>query len=324
MTESTNESADTPAASLLPAHRPGLPERVFTRAEAALLGFGGRTLDTLIAEGAVRTVLRGALAPASLADTMSLRVEAARRVLTPGHIACDRTAAFLHGIDVHTWAEHDLLPPVETCVLPGRHPSSRVGVDARVRDLRPEDLTMIDELPVTTPLRTAIDLACVLRQRDALAALNEFARRYGVTAQSIAPVLPRLKGRRGVRQLRKLLPVIDARIESPRESWVLTEIHAAGLPLPEPQVWIEIGGVPTYRLDFAYRRARVCVEYDGAEFHDRSDEQREHDRRRRQWLRDHGWTVIVVRAGDFAPHGQARWIRRLEEALEPAYSNRRW
>ena len=75
--------------------------------------------------------------------------------------------------------------------------------------------------------------------------------------------LARYRRRRGVIQLRQLVQLVDPRVESERESWVLLAIHDAGLPLPEPQYWIEIDGVPTYRLDFAYPRLRVCVEYDG-------------------------------------------------------------
>ena len=51
-------------------------------------------------------------------------------------------------------------------------------------------------------------------------------------------MLPRFRRRRGVVQLRELLELVDARIESARESWTWLEIHDAGLPLPEPQVWI--------------------------------------------------------------------------------------
>ena len=79
--------------------------------------------------------------------------------------------------------------------------------------------------------------------------------------------------------------------------------------------------MPTYRLDFAYRRRRVCVEYDGEEAH---RDQEEYDADRRAWLRDHGWTVIVVRQGDFGDEALDRWLAELREALAAAYSNRRW
>jgi len=89
-------------------------------------------------------------------------------------------------------------------------------------------------------------------------------------------------------------------------------------------VWIEIGGVPTYRLDFAYRRKKVAIEYDGEDWHDRTEEQRRDDETRRAWLRDHGWTVIVLRRGDFTGTAVDRWTARISTALQPTYSNKRW
>ncbi len=106
---------------------------------------------------------------------------------------------------------------------------------------------------VTTPLRTALDLACNLRRREAMAAVNAFARSHGVTAEQMGAELRRFRGRRGVRQLRDLISLLEPLIESQRESWLWLEIHDHGLPLPVPQHWIDIDGVPTYRLDFAIR-----------------------------------------------------------------------
>ena len=125
-------------------------------------------------------------------------------------------------------------------------------------------------------------------------------------------------------QLRELVSLVEPRIESERESWVFLAINDAGLPLPEPQHWMEIDCVPTYRLDFAYPHLRVCVEYDGVEAHEQSEQQKEADHARRQWLRDNGWTVIVVRRGDFQRAALDQWLGELRRSLVPAYTNRRW
>jgi hypothetical protein len=154
--------------------------------------------------------------------------------------------------------------------------------------------------------------------------LNQFAREHGVSPEAMAIELGRYRRRRGVIQARQLVPHVEPRVESARESWTLLAIADAGLPLPEPQVWIEIDGVPTYRLDFAYRRHRICVEYDGVEAHERTPEQREHDRKRRAWLCENGWTVIVVRLGDFTGERLDAWLARLREALATGYTTRRW
>jgi hypothetical protein len=300
-----------------------LPDHPFTLADLGDMGLTPWRLRTLMGTGAVRRVARGVFVDASVPDSIEVRAAAVDRVVGPGHVAVDRTAAWLHGIDVLTWEETELLPPVETCVLPGRHPTGREDVDGRVRDLRADDVMTLGPVTVTTPLRTALDLGCCLRRREAMAALNEFARRHGVGAESLVRELPRYAGRRGVVQLRELVPLVTGEIESPRESWIWEAIHASGLPLPTPQLWIDVDGEPTYRLDFAYPTLRVAVEYDGQELHS-TPEQVAHDEERRTWLRAGGWTVIVVGRGDFGPRALDRWLTQLRDALRPTYSPRRW
>lgn len=125
------------------------------------------------------------------------------------------------------------------------------------------------------------------------------------------------RGRRGVVQLREPVQVADAQAESPGESITRLAIIDVGLPAPQPQYWIGVAGRRLPRLDLAYPRSRVAVEYDGREFHD-SDEHKEADRRRRQWLRDHGWTVIVVDRNSFTPDALAAWRNELRLALRLA------
>jgi len=278
----------------------------------------------LVRSGLIRPVVRGAFVRADAPDTVELRAAAVALVVSDGHVVVDRTAAAIHGVNAFTFVEQQEPPPVETCVLRGRCPTQRGDVRGRTRDLRAEDIMTIAGLRVTTPLRTAVDLACNLRRREAMAVLNELSRQHGLAGAELRAMLSRFARRRGVVQARELIQIAEPRIESPRESWTWLEIHDAGLPMPEPQVWIEVDGVPTYRLDFAYVRRRIAVEYDGADFHDRTDEQRRHDAARRAWLRANGWTVIVIRSGDFTGERRDRWIRELRQALAMTYDNRRW
>lgn len=256
-------------------------------------------------------------------DSFDLRIAAACRVITAGHIACDRTAAWIHGVNAHGFAEQEVLPPIEACVLPAGWATRAAGVLGRSRDLLPDDIEERAGLRVTTPLRTALDLACNLHQRDALGMLDQFHRLQLVESHQLLRELPRFRGRRGVVQARNLVPLIDGRAESVRESWLRLAVIDAGLPAPEIQVWVDRDGIPTYRLDLAYLAHRIALEYDGADFH-RSPEQRAHDLRRRTWLREQGWIVIVVGNGDFSAPRLDEWIRRLRRALEERYCNLRW
>jgi len=300
------------------------PDHPFTLADAALRGISRSRVQLAARDGVLRRVLRGVFVRSDLPDTIELRVSAASLVVGPTSVLTDRTAAWIHGVDVFTYGEHDVLPPVDSCALRGRSRTRRDGVDGRTRDLAPEDVMVVHGLRVTTPLRTALDLGCHLRRRDAVAALDQFMRLHELTQEQLSRGATRFFRRRGVIQLRQLIAVADPRAESPRESWTRLEILDAGLPCPEPQFWIKINGVPTYRLDLAYPRLRIAIEYDGDEFHLRTEEQKRHDAERREWLKQHGWTVIVVRNGDFTDPGLVRWISELRCALRATYSNRRW
>lgn len=287
-----------------------------TLAELRATGLSKKRVIGLEAAGRLRRVLHGVYVDASAEDTVDLRLAAARKVIAPGSVVRDRTAAWLHGVDVFGYAEGAVLPPIETCVLPDRSPTTRQGVDGRRRDLLPRDLMVLGGLTVTTPLRTALDLGCHLKRMMALAALDQFKNKHGLTDPELLGELPRFRGRRGVCQLRPLIPLSDPRAESVRESWTRLAIIDEGLPVPELQYWIVIGCVQVWRLDHAYPRHKVAVEYNGEEWHDRTEEQRENNRKRIAWLERNGWIVIVVRKADFIPGYRGTWLDELAEALD--------
>lgn len=311
-------------------HRAGMtllqtwPDHPFTLADLRAVDIPEGRLRRAVRAGEVRQLVRGAFVAAGTPNSIELFAQAVARVVQPHHVVTDRTAAWLHGVDCFVWAEQDLVPVVETCALRGHEATAISGVDGRTRDLLPMDVTTVHGVLVTTPLRTALDLGCTLRRREAYAALNALAGAHGLTREDFLRSLPRYRRRRGVRQLRPLVQIVEPRVESERESWVLLEIHDAALPSPEPQYWIEIDGIPTFRLDFAYPRLKICVEYDGEEWHRKTPEQRDDDEARRGWLRRDRWTVIVVERGDFTGTARDRWINELRRALRPGYTNRRW
>lgn len=292
-----------------------LPDAPTTLAEFRSLGVPNWRVQELVEERLLRRVLRGVYVAATVEDSVALRVRAATKVIPPGVIVRDRTAAFLHGVEVLGYAETEVLPPLETCVLPGKEPPGRAGVDGRQRDLLPRDLVVLEGLTVTSPLRTALDLGCHLKRWTAFGALDAMRHEHALSLADFDRELPRFRGRRGVRQLRELLPMTDPRAESMRESWTRLVLLEEGFPPPELQWWIELAGIPTWRLDLAYPRHRIAIEYDGEEWHDRTEEQWENDDNRRAWLRQHGWIVIVVKKADLSPTGPNRWLDEVAASL---------
>jgi very-short-patch-repair endonuclease len=290
------------------------PPSPFTWPQARGSGITRRQLDEAVEARLLRRALHGVYVDAELEDTPLLRAQAARLVISPHAVLCDRTAAWVLGVDVHAYRELDVLPPIESYVLRGHDPTDRPECGGGTRDLRPCDWIEVDGVRVTTPIRTAMDLGCKLSRRDGLAAIDALMRNYAFTVEDMMRMLPRYFRRRGVRRLRTIVALGSPSSESRAESWVRLELVDHGLPVPVLQHWVRVDGVPTYRLDLAYPHARVAIEYDGEDFHT-SPEQRERDRRRRADLRELGWTVIVLTKADLAPERVDVWIRRVREAL---------
>ena len=290
------------------------PDTSFTTREALTWGLSGNELTSLVSQGALRRLFTGVYVRSDVPDSVTLRAQAARLVMNKHSVLCDRTAAWLHGVDVFRYAELETVPRLESYVLRGHDPTDRLECHGGTRDLSREDWQLVAGVPVTTPLRTAVDLACKLRRREALAAVDALARECGVTVGEMNLLLRRYRRRRGVIQARELVQLVDPGSESSRESWTRLEIHDHGLPAPQSQVWVNVEGVARYRLDLAYPKARIAVEYDGEEFHT-SAADRIADEARRDWLRRHGWYVIVLTKESFTDEALRVWTNELRGVL---------
>ncbi|WP_300645004.1 hypothetical protein [Nocardioides sp.] len=280
-----------------------------TADEAAALGWTKRRLQLGLADGSVRRVLRGVYVDSAVPDTIDLRATAAALLLPARMVVVDRSASWLMGVD--HWDPTDLdVPPLLDVTATSGTRTRLDGVRGGQRRLEPEDVMVLASgVPVTTPLRTAADLACQRGRLGAAAVLDQFARAYGITESDLRRLLLRLAGRRGVTQLRELASDLCPEAESPGESWVRRLVLDHRMPRPIPQFVVVLDG-QTYRLDLAYPHLRIAVEYDGEDWHD-SPEQRAADEVRRAALRRAGWEVIVVRKSDLSGPSLDAWVRRL-------------
>ncbi len=273
----------------------------FTTSQAHRLGVSRRTFQTMVALGLVRPVVRGVYAVAQAPDDVVMRASAIGLVLPPTAVVCDRTAAWLHGVDVLPRTARTVAPPLDVVHSTDTR-MDRPGVDGRRRGLLARDVTEVNGIRVTTPLRTALDLGRLLWRYDALAALDAFVR-AGVLKSALLLETGRFRGYRGVVQLRALGPIANGGAESLPESGLRLHWLEAGLPQPEVQWWVyDDDGTALFRFDLADPDAGFAAEYDGEELHTEEGD-REHDLARRAWLEDRGWTIEVFTKADLYGRG---------------------
>jgi hypothetical protein len=242
----------------------------------------------------VRPVLRGVYAAAQAPNNLALRAAALALVLPESAVVVDRTAAWLHDVDILPRSARYRVPPLDVAHLSDTR-MRRPEVTGQRRGLLPTDVTELEGIRVTTALRTTLDLGRTLWRFDALAAIDGFLRR-GVPHDLLSAEMARFKGYRGVRQLRSLVPLGDGRAESPGESALRLHWYDAGLGRPELQWWVYADdGRPLFRLDIVDPDILQAAEYDGEEDHT-SPEDRKYDEDRRSWLREQrSWTLSAFR-----------------------------
>jgi hypothetical protein len=253
---------------------------------------------------------------AQLRDCLELRIACLRLVVPEHAVVTDRTAAWLHGAPMVLEPNaHVRVPRVDLFLLPGGR-IRRTVVRSGQRELLAGEIEDIDGLRVTTKMRTMCDLGRHLPRRQAFAAMCSMLKVADFTVDDIRDQADvRFKGYRWVRQLRMLIPLCDARFQSPGECYLaLIWLETPGLPAFEPQFRV-VAPDGFFYLDFAVPDLLYAAEYDGAEFH--GPEQQVPDAARRSWLKDAGgWQIGVFTAEDVQGSGHRAADRLMHEIAE--------
>jgi very-short-patch-repair endonuclease len=219
------------------------------------------------------------------------RCQAAALLLPPGGALSHRSAAMLYGANVLAMGQ-----PVEVCV-PGGGLRAQPGLAVVRSPLAVADVWGRGGLPVTSPLRTAFDLA---RGPDLVAGVvgvDALLFRRVVKEPALAGYVDAHPNWNGVRTARRVLALARPHVESPMESRLRLGLVLGGLPEPEIQFEVlDPAGHFVARLDLAYRERRVGVEYDGDHHRDQVTFRRDVVRLNR--LRLLGWTVLRFTADD--------------------------
>jgi very-short-patch-repair endonuclease len=133
------------------------------------------------------------------------------------------------------------------------------------------------DIPVTTPVVTMLDLAASLSRRQLERAIAEADRLDLISPGELWEAIPRLAGRRGLPALRKALqPDIFTLTDSELERLFLPIARQAGLPRPKTRQMVN-----DFRVDFYWPGLNLVVETDGLRYH-RTAAQQTKDRLRDQ------------------------------------------
>jgi len=248
-----------------------------------------------------------------LPNTLEQRLEAARLVLPERAVAVGLTAAWLHGVDARRPDDLD----VHAGFPPGQRVRPRQHLVVSQETLAPSDVVEIDGLRVTSPIRTTFDCMRLLRGPHRLVVADAMTNARLHTLDELRRYCDGQRRLRNLRVARALLDDVEPKADSPMETRLRLVIVDGGNPRPAAQLHVFDGrGEFLGRADLGYEELKLAMEYDGALHWT----QRRDDDRRRDRMREAGWTVLVFSADDVfgAPDAVAAAVRRARLACAQA------
>lgn len=270
------------------------------------LGLGNKAVRQLVKNGQLVRLRRGYYRRHLPSDSVEWRqwplsepehrhrflIESTMPTLSSGTVFSHLSAGVLHGLPVPA----RLLD--RAAVLRDGSGSGAISrtTHRRYAPLAQHDTTEVDGLPVTTLIRTTMDLARTLPYVDAVAAVDA-ALAKGVSRDALLEGLASRRPNNG--KARAVVDFADPRAESPGESRCRATMKLAGLPIPTLQFAVfDAKGARVARTDFAWEELGVVGEYDGLtkygrllKPHQDVDEVVGDEKMREQRIRDCGWWI---------------------------------
>jgi very-short-patch-repair endonuclease len=276
---------------------------VVTRAQLLAHGIASHAIDRMIRSGRLLVLSRGVYQVGPLPQPRTAVMSAVLRCGVECRVS-HSSAGALQGL------LSAMNEKVEV-TMPRRRRRRIEGVQVhRVRDLRPDEVTVVGGIPVTTPARTLLDIAETMSARDVEQALAKAFRMRLVTHDDMRAMVERHPHHRGAPLLRELLDMEGgpAFTRSEAEEKLLELIRTAKLPMPELNAMV-VG----HEVDFVWRSTRLVAEVDGYAFHN-SRRSFAMDRRRDAELAAAGYRVLRFTWSDLTD-GRLATVVRLAQAM---------
>ncbi|MBV9143473.1 MAG: DUF559 domain-containing protein [Pseudonocardiales bacterium] len=276
--------------------------------DQALIAVDPDDLLTALRSGRLRRIQRGIYLPRRIEATPSVLARAA--LLSSGVVGAvpsHATAARVHQIAVpeERRVEH-------VTVTREQRRRNRPDLHFHTRSIGRGEVERRDGVPVTSVARTLADLATSLERLRAVWAIDDALRRRLCLKAEVLAVIKRWRGGAGCVSARERLDEADGVAESILETAGRLVLRDRGVPLPIPQHELRSpNGTLVARLDGAYLREKVALEYDGADPHG-LPEAVFRDRWRQNGLPELGWTVLRFTWWDVMrdPDGVAAIVQR--------------
>ena len=232
---------------------------LFTRRQAMDAGASSSLVDRRLKSGRWVVAQPGVYGMPGAPMTWERRTMAACLAAGPDAVVSHRSAAVLHG-----FTRFRPGPPELTVPLDGRRADRRLH---RATDLSMGECTRVRGIPVTTVMRTLLDLAWPLRYGGFGQVLDDLvvARRFSLDDVITAAGAYARRGKPGSTCLREVLCVRGPGYVPP-ESVLERKLLAALTGLPAPLRQQRLGGS---RVDFCWPAQRLVVEADGRRWHTR-------------------------------------------------------
>lgn len=163
-------------------------------------------------------------------------------------VIAGRAAAALHGVP---WVDDGMpIEMIRRCPRPPR------GIIVRNEAITADEITVIDGIPVTTPARTAFDLARHLPRAPAVGYLDALARATGVGIGDVLRLVGRYRASRWWRHAIETVGLMDGRADSLQATSVRLLLRKQWSDVPH--VHVRLG--TDFFVDIGYREPKIALD----------------------------------------------------------------
>jgi very-short-patch-repair endonuclease/predicted transcriptional regulator of viral defense system len=232
---------------------------VVSRAQLAELGFDDEWIERRLWERRIAAIHRNVYAVGHRRLAVRAPWWAALLAYGPGTVLSHQSAAVLWGIRRKRRGVIHVTAPGGRQGL-----RRRKGIWIHRCKLRPEEITTLEVIPVTTVARTLFDLAEVAPYEEVKKTAEAADRRNLLRLRELEEVCERGRGRRALRPVRRLLVELEAPTEgrSPLEIRFAEFLRDHRIPAPAQNVLV-LG----HEVDALWPAAKLVVELDSWEHH---------------------------------------------------------